>query len=99
MFEKFDVILPLQVLHQHHRLHASPLGCMAQWCVFAKERALTNQAQDVHCHRCQSADHKVGVKLAAWQTLQVHVGPELGMEPLVRDLRQPRKGMVDTVFV
>jgi hypothetical protein len=48
--------------------------------VFANERVLSNQAQDVHRHRSLCADQDVGVKLATGQTLQVHVGLELGME-------------------
>ena len=70
----------------HHRLHAPPLGRMAQWRVFANERILANQAQDVHRHRSQSADQEVGVEFATGQALQIHVGLELGMELLVRGM-------------
>ena len=63
----------------HHRFHAPAFGCMAQWCVFANQRVLANQTQDVHRHRSQSADQEVGVKLATGQALQIHVGLELGV--------------------
>jgi len=43
----------------HHRLHASALGRMAQWCVFASERVLTNQAQDVHRHSAKAQTRKL----------------------------------------
>ena len=46
----------------HHRLHAPPLGRVAQWRVFAGERVLTNQAQYVHGQRGQGADQVVGGK-------------------------------------
>ena len=56
---------------------------MAQWCVFANQRVLANQTQDVHRHRSQSAADQevgvVGVKLATGQALQIHVGLELGV--------------------
>jgi hypothetical protein len=67
----------------HHRLHAPALGRKAQWRVFANERNLTIQAQDVDRHRSQGADQEVGIKLAAGQTRQIHVGLELRMELLV----------------
>ena len=79
----FDLTTSLEYDLLYHCLHASAHGRIAQWCVFANERVLTNQAQDVRCHRCQSADQKVGVNLADWQALQVHFGLELGMELLV----------------
>jgi hypothetical protein len=64
--------------------HAPPFGRMKQWHVFANQRILTYQAQGVHRHRSQSADQEVGVKLAAGQTLRVHIGLELRMKLLVR---------------
>jgi hypothetical protein len=80
----FDHAPSLEHDFLHHRLHAPSLGRMAQWRVFANERILTNQAQDVHCQRSHCTDRGVGVKLTAGQTLQVHVGFEFTMELLVR---------------
>ena len=82
----FDHAPSLEHEFLHHRLHAPPLGRMAHWRVFANQRILANQAQDVHRHRSQRAYQEVGVKLAAGQTLQVHVGFELGVKLLVRGM-------------
>lgn len=71
----------------HHPLHALPLGCTAQRCVFANERVLTNQTQYVRrrCRR-QGPNQEAGVKLATGQMLQVCIGLEPKVKLLVRSV-------------
>ena len=71
---------------------------MAQWCVFANECVLTNQAQDFHRISGHCAEQEVGLKLAAGQLLQIHFSLEIGKKLLVRHLTQPLRGMADKVF-
>lgn len=82
----FDQAPGLEYDLLHRRLLAAALGSMAHWCVFAEERILTNQTQDVHCHSSHCAAQKVGDKLATEQALQIHVGLELRMERLLRGM-------------
>lgn len=70
----------------HDRLLVPTLGRLTYWRFFANECFLANQTQDVQLHRCQGAIKEVGVKLSTGQTLQVHIGLELGRELLVRSL-------------
>ena len=67
-----------------HRSDTPALGRMAHGRIGLVQGVLSNQAQQVHCHGSKPADQVIGVKLAAGQALQVHIGLELGVKLLVR---------------
>ena len=56
----------------HHRLHAPPLGRMAQGCVFADECVLTNQAQDVYALISSSEGFFLGARVVHHKGVPAH---------------------------
>lgn len=75
---------------EHHLVHDRPettaFGRMSHRGIRFIKRVLPNHAQQVHRQSCKLAHQGVGVKLARGQSLQVHVGLELRMKLLMREV-------------
>lgn len=68
----------------HHRLDPAAQRVLSQRAVALVQCVLPHDAQQVHRYSSQRTHHVVGGELARGQTVQVHVGLELGVELLVR---------------